>query len=389
MGLGFRLRTAPPCSSTLFCQRRPKPATTTTRILCCISGPADSTSSPATPSSHSRRWYNYNSVRKKPNSLDPNVDRRWVSADFSDSSLLLSEERLTIVSYNILGDKNASNHWDLYRNVASIYLRWDYRKRVICEELLDLKPDIICLQEVDNYNDLQEVLQNTGYQGSYKRRTGTYVDGCAMFWKADKLQLLEEESIEYKQYGLRDNVAQLSVFKMCKAKSRTIIVGNIHVLYNPRRGDIKLGQIRLLLSRAHILSKKWDNAPVVLAGDYNSTPQGAIYKFFKFSELNIMLHDRGELSGQKNCRPSPALGVRRQKNSLFALMDRFLNTSWTAEEIGTATGDAQSRILTSPFKLNSSYAMVKDPSGETRDSNGEPLVTSYHSKFFGTVDYLW
>lgn len=32
-------------------------------------------------------------------------------------------------------------------------------------------------------------------------------------------------------------------------------------------------QIRSLASRAHLLSKKWGNAPVVLAGDYNSTPK--------------------------------------------------------------------------------------------------------------------
>ncbi|KAA8541179.1 hypothetical protein F0562_025214 [Nyssa sinensis] len=28
-------------------------------------------------------------------------------------------------------------------------------------------------------------------------------------------------------------------------------------------------------------------------------------------------------------------------------------------------------------------------SSRTRGPNGEPLATSYHSKFLGTVDYLW
>lgn len=77
-----------------------------------------------------------------------------------------------------------------------------------------MSPDIICLQEVDKYYDLLNVLEKAGYAGSYKRRTGDYVDGCAMFWKADKCQLLEGESIEFKQFGLRDNVAQLSVFEI-------------------------------------------------------------------------------------------------------------------------------------------------------------------------------
>lgn len=118
------------------------------------------------------------------------------------------------MSYNILGDRNAFNHWDLYRNVPSIYLKWDYRKRVICEELIGLNPDIICLQEVDKYIDLLNIMEKAGYRGSYQRRTGDYADGCAMFWKADKFQLLEGQSIEFKQYGLRDNVAQVSVFEV-------------------------------------------------------------------------------------------------------------------------------------------------------------------------------
>lgn len=32
-------------------------------------------------------------------------------------------------------------------------------------------------------------------------------------------------------------------------------------------------QVRILLEKARALSKKWDRAPVVIAGDFNSTPQ--------------------------------------------------------------------------------------------------------------------
>lgn len=59
---------------------------------------------------------------------------------------LYAAERFTVVSYNILGDKNASKHRDLYLNVPSFYLNWGRRKRVICEELTGWNPDIICLQ---------------------------------------------------------------------------------------------------------------------------------------------------------------------------------------------------------------------------------------------------
>lgn len=69
------------------------------------------------------------------------------------------------------------------------------------------------VQEVDKYYDLMTIMEKVGYLGSYKRRTGDFVDGCATFWKANKFCLLEGESIEFNQFGLRDNVAQLSVLE--------------------------------------------------------------------------------------------------------------------------------------------------------------------------------
>lgn len=50
------------------------------------------------------------------------------------------------MSYNILGDRNAKKHRDLYTLVPSEYMIWDRRKKLICEELIGLDPDIICLQ---------------------------------------------------------------------------------------------------------------------------------------------------------------------------------------------------------------------------------------------------
>ncbi|KAK7320017.1 hypothetical protein RJT34_04746 [Clitoria ternatea] len=314
------------------------------------------------------------------------IKRDWVEQDHQ-SLLLASPQTFTVASYNILAVRNASQHSDLYVNVPSRYIHWNRRKTVICNELFGWNPDIICLQEVDKYFELSDILVKAGYAGSYKRRTGDSVDGCAMFWKADKFRLLEGESIQFKDIGLRDNVAQLSVFEMCESDSRRLLVGNIHVLYNPNMGEVKLGQIRFLLSRAQYLSKKWGNTPVVLAGDFNSTPQSGIYKFLSSSELNIMLYDRKELSGQKRCRPAHVLGMNKETVGPLVILDGLLKC-WTDEEVEIATGDSGCHLAVHPLKLNSSYATVNG-STNTRGFNGEPLATSYHSKFLGTVDYLW
>ncbi|XP_015954325.1 carbon catabolite repressor protein 4 homolog 3 [Arachis duranensis] len=344
---------------------------------------SDSNSSSSSSSlSSTRRWFN--PLRRRKFDQPPQIERHWVEAPHQP---LASSERFSVASYNILADRNASQHRDLYVNVPSYYVNWDRRKRVICKELLGWDTDIICLQEVDKYIELSNILVKAGYTGSYKRRTGDTADGCAMFWKADKFRLLESESIQFKDMGLRDNVAQLLVFEMCEFDSRRLLVGNIHVLYNPNRGEVKLGQIRFLLARAKALSEKWGNSPIVLAGDFNSTPQSGIYKFLSSSELNIMLYDRKELSGQKRCRPAQVLGKKKETVGPFILLDGLLNC-WTDEEVKVATGDSGCHSAVHPLKLNSSYAAI-DGSTSTRGFNGEPFATSYHSKFLGTVDYLW
>lgn len=55
-------------------------------------------------------------------------------------------EKFSVVSYNILAERYAWKHRGLYTNVPLPYLKWNHRKRVICEELLMWNPDIICLQ---------------------------------------------------------------------------------------------------------------------------------------------------------------------------------------------------------------------------------------------------
>jgi len=53
-----------------------------------------------------------------------------------------------VVSYNILGVENASNHLDLYSNIPHRFLRWDRRKRLILEEINNYNASILCFQVV-------------------------------------------------------------------------------------------------------------------------------------------------------------------------------------------------------------------------------------------------
>ena len=52
----------------------------------------------------------------------------------------------------------------------------------------------------------------------------------------------------------------------------SLVLANVHVLFNPKRGDIKLAQLHHLLLACHSLSRKHHAAPIIVCGDFNATP---------------------------------------------------------------------------------------------------------------------
>ncbi|XP_011072943.1 carbon catabolite repressor protein 4 homolog 5 isoform X1 [Sesamum indicum] len=347
------------------------------------------------PSSYTHRRTNsyvqkQGNSRKKPRK--PQCQRKWT---YSTHDVSNYNDRFVIVSYNILGVENATKHPELYRGVSPKYLDWGHRKKLLCKEVKDYQASILCFQEVDHFNDLKEILGSDGFRGLHKARSGETRDGCAIFWKTEQFTLLHEESIEFQRFGLRNNVAQFCVLKMnqdlpstgvtarppCPSTSRNFLVGNIHVLYNPKRGDIKLGQMRIFLEKAYELSQEWGCIPVVITGDLNSLPQSAMYQFLASSKLHIQQYDRRHVSGQ--IFPSEYAESQSRRNRIT----RPLMNRWTNEEIMLATGSRLS-VLRHHLKLCSAYAGVPG-TPEVRDKIGEPLTTSYHCLFTGTVDYIW
>ncbi|KAG7023237.1 Carbon catabolite repressor protein 4-like 5 [Cucurbita argyrosperma subsp. argyrosperma] len=357
--------------------------------------PSSKRSKPVRSPSRTSRKY------EKRRSSESDGHRRWVYSTRDCSRFI---DKIMVASYNILGVENALKHPDLYHRVPSKFMDWSFRKELICNAIKFYNAGILCLQEVDRFNDLDELFQNYGYKSVYKARTGEANDGCALFWIEKLFTLLHQESIEFQSFGLRNNVAQLCVFKMNKPKSksktsRSFVIGNIHVLFNPNRGDIKLGQVRLFLEKAHSLSQRWGNIPVIMAGDLNSIP-----KVILFHWRGFFYHDNKYITRLYLVAISTILAIDLVLYLSFFQMIRVQYISfwlhqrsnvsasrsfrWSGEEIRIASGIENVTCLQHHLKLSSAYYGVPG-SCKTRDANGEPLVTSFHSNFMGTVDYIW
>lgn len=101
-----------------------------------------------------------------------------------------------------------------------------------------------------------------GYKGLYKQRTGVRSDGCALYFKTSVFQLIEFHTVEYRQPNVsvlnRDNVAIVAKLALKSNPEVEFVVATTHLLYNPRRQDVRLAQTQVLLAEVERIAHKQD-----------------------------------------------------------------------------------------------------------------------------------
>lgn len=295
--------------------------------------------------------------------------------------------RFRVVTYNVLAEIYATQQQYPYTDFWA--LSWDYRFQNMLREIMDASPDVICLQEIqaDHYEThVYAAFSDAGYEGVYKQKTrqsmglAGKVDGCALFWRRSKFHLVESYSIEFNEVAQRqattmlglnprseegiqflnrlskDNVAQLVVLEMIQQSSlgrssqqreiSQVCIANTHLYSNKDFPDVKLWQSWQLLQELESFIVSRDaNLPLIICGDFNSTPDTAVY----------------DLLSRQTVHPGhPDVNIA------------------TSDDIPNVLPDAMS--ITHSFQLGSAYQAVL---GE------EPWVTNYTQNFKGVLDYVW
>ena len=296
-------------------------------------------------------------------------------------------ERFRIVTYNILAEIYATKQQYPYCDLWA--LSWEFRFQNILREILDACPDVICLQEVqaDHYEThVYNALSDAGFEGVYKQKTRASmglagkVDGCALFWRRSKFHLVESYSIEFNELAQRqatqvlgmnprsedciayinrlskDNVAQLVVLELAQPalSSRSnrdpinqVCIANTHLYSNKDYPDVKLWQSWQLLQELEtFVMSRGTNLPLMICGDFNSTPDTAVYDL---------------LSRQQVHPGHPDVNMNNNEDSTHSILPDAMSISHS-------------------FQLGSVYNTVI---GE------EPHATNYTALFKGVLDYMW
>ena len=208
------------------------------------------------------------------------------------------------MSFNVLANSLAdATH---QRSRDPMHLQWSWRGPRILAEIERRACDVVALQEVDEplFHDVfVPFMTSRGFAGLHKRRTAAeLLDGEALFFDASKFRLVQSELLEMRVPGHavldRDNVAVVACLERLSDGVR-IVVSSSHLLYNPRRGDVKLAQLLRLSETVAAMQRACGAAAVVACGDYNITAGSSLYHIALGQPIDSLALDRRFVSGQE------------------------------------------------------------------------------------------
>mmetsp|Transcript_34040 Transcript_34040/g.89356 ORF Transcript_34040/g.89356 Transcript_34040/m.89356 type:complete len:514 (+) Transcript_34040:76-1617(+) len=298
----------------------------------------------------------------------------------------------TVLCYNVLCSKYATRQ--IYAYCPSWALEWDYRKKMILDEIKAKDSDIILLQEVEMcefYAYFQPELHQKGFEGMFsaksrartmRERDRKSVDGCAIFFKCDIFEKQKELLVEFERQAAqlsagsadmlnrvmpKDNIA-IGAVLLHKPSKTPIFVGNGHLHWDPTFKDVKVVQAAMLVNE---IAKFVDEPgkprmPILLGGDFNSEPDSGVFKLL--ADGNVPL-DHPDLSDRDYAKFAEQVGFKHDLKLRSCYNGELPHTNYTADFKGiidyifySVDGMAPMQVLGPiPLDLMSSFDGCPNP----------------------------
>ena len=309
-----------------------------------------------------------------------------------------------LLCWNLLSQDLIDANRPLYAKCKQPALLWNQRLSLIRNRLSDPRFQIICLQEVNHYHfdrDLDPFMRSLGFQSIYKRRNGAKEDGCAVFFHTSRFELDACKRVDYDQPVFshdqqRENVGIIArLVPVDRMNRNKLIVATTHLLWNPRRGDIKFSQLRYFMSEVRRMSFSFDRPghdPVILCGDFNTVPNTPILEFILQGEVNPVGFGRKELSGQE---PGRGRTVCKEDLILRGIgMDSSVHDSeetWRENVSCLILDSEKAPVVSHPFNFRSVYRPTKrdgTPYASTKVEGDSFLVDHIFYASSGTLRCL-
>ncbi len=165
-----------------------------------------------------------------------------------------------VESYNILVP-----HWAEQEKPPLKALPWDQRKEILAQRMQRRQPDLICLQEVEQFEEIQACMGQFGYQGYFARRNNDEKEGCAVFYKAHKFDVVNAH-VEFFNDGTGRMIQCVDV--QPKETGNCIHILNSHIVWDSSNADRRLAEIQRLQQIAQ--KKGQTGEPTIVCADLNT-----------------------------------------------------------------------------------------------------------------------
>lgn len=210
---------------------------------------------------------------------------------------------LRVAQFNILGRKMAGSMWfhyardflppsitkacpDWYQSAGyPRCLLWHprdgpsrfYRLPVLLAEIRALKADILCLVELDCFEEIQSALGTEGYDAIFQRRPGK-ADGCGIFWRREALAASGHCRLLTYSVPANDRIAVAQALEHLATGQRFLVVST-HLHWDQQAGH-QVAEAEELLAFAEEAASAAgaDGRATIVCGDLNTTPGAAAYE---------------------------------------------------------------------------------------------------------------
>ena len=242
----------------------------------------------------------------KPFEVDASFGSSWEGRTWIDWGSVIDENRLRelggfkFLSYHVFSDNKCS------KIRYSATKAWYYRKAKLLQEIKTYDAEIMCLQDVDHYDDWwQPQLMYLGYDSLFKQRTDEveeHLEGVVIAYKRDLFQLFKTQDVILNRAGHNQSAL------VCR-RCRTDDVGLIAFLqpWRPNFLDSAICVVSAMLSdvepedqvdvrfeQARYLTQCVENenrsyhVPVLMGISMHDTPDSAAYHVLRTGRSQLM-----------------------------------------------------------------------------------------------------
>jgi hypothetical protein len=253
--------------------------------------------------------------------------------------------QFTVISWNVIAQHESTQQ--NFPRCPGRYLRWDYRAELFTHTILNMKPHLVCIQDVEEaqLEPLVDRMKTIGYGcaasfASRPLRPGLPIVGVATFYLKARLVVEKTITVAFSDLPANQHVTKLQLlaneaaFQVSVVRMQTQSIFLINAALLPSRFEPDV-----LLAQMHIIAERLDGltGQAVICGSFGFLPGSPAYQLMT--------------TGQD---PTGKFKLRRSWRSVYADASIPLDfTHWQDDEL-----TIRDYIWISPLLAPSGHVMV-------------------------------